>query len=805
MVKSTKDIGLTASYPDVTVSFEEKSSPEYGLKWGRAIENDWWGKESRFYQDRFDELESNRAYAAGLNSTDNFKQSINETGDTSILALDYDNMTVAPRFVKVMIDHIMDLPEVRTVESIDSISVTEKEEYKRKLIGKLYNRELILEAREEFGEEFDEMEFIPDSMEDAEMHMEMTYKQSLEIVVEQVISLIFSINNYDNETKRRLIHSIIVDGFGVVKTTADRDRGITVENVDGKFFITSPSDHPDFNDQFYAAEIKKMSIYELKRLSNNEIPETEWKSISQKYTGAGVTYYGHSTETRTDFSSFIGKSVHDYDKAFVDVMHFRVKLPCKEVYKKKSIDFGVGKSFRKKGENYELPKYGKGKVVEDEFETVFEGYYILKSASICFGWGQSSNIAVDSQNFKAASLGYDVYMPDNIKGTNRSYIAAMKTPLNQMYLAHLKIQQMVSQAKPTGYKIDISAIDQIDMGHGNSMGYLDTIDIYDATGRLYYRSRNTDGEWNNPDPISALPNAIQNLPELMNVYNFYFEQLMNVTGLTPNMLGQIGNRQATATVESSIESSASAISDVAHAYASITRRVASNVVSMFMDIPKGHKIYNYYADAIGRSAMAVIESLGNRSLRSFGITIHIETDKQKRLLLEQNISLSLERMELRLEDAMAVRNVADKNVKLAEKYLVLRRKKYQKEKMQEMQAAQEMQSQSNQQAVAAATQAKQQEMMMELEIFKQREAIRLQGLQQEKMMDAQINSQQSTQDFYEELQLKGMDDEAKNKKDARQDYMSMAKIDYSDQKQKENIVLRSKLGGKQNESVPKPK
>ena len=200
--------------------------------------------------------------------------------------------------------------------------------------------------------------------------------------------------------------------------------------------------------------------------------------------------------------------------------------------------------------------------------------------------------------------------------------------------------------------------------------------------------------------------------------------------------------------------------------------------------------------------MAVLDSMDDMSIRRFGITIHIETDKEKRAFLERDIERSIQTQELRLEDAIRVRNIADQDVKLAEQYLILRREKYQKEKMQEMQAAQEMQSQSNAQAAQVKMQADQQLMAMELQMFQQKEAIRLQGLQMEKMIQAGIDSKMSTQEFYQDLQLKQMDEQGKASQVANQNQMAFAKIDFQDQKQKENIVLRDQMGSKQNDSKP---
>jgi len=97
-------------------------------------------------------------------------------------------------------------------------------------------------------------------------------------------------------------------------------------------------------------------------------------------------------------------------------------------------------------------------------------------------------------------------------------------------------------------------------------------------------------------------------------------------------------------------------------------------------------------------------------------------------LLEQNIQQSLAQKELRLEDAIMIRNV--KNVKLANQMLVLRRKKYMKEQ-QEMAAQQsQMNAEAQQQAAQIAAQ-----------IAAQAEQVKVEGEMQVKQLEFQLKEQ----------------------------------------------------------------
>ena len=78
-------------------------------------------------------------------------------------------------------------------------------------------------------------------------------------------------------------------------------------------------------------------------------------------------------------------------------------------------------------------------------------------------------------------------------------------------------------------------------------------------------------------------------------------------------------------------------------------------------------------------------------------------DEEEKAMLEQNIQQSLAQKELRLEDAIMIRNIG--NIKLANQLLILRRKKYAQEQSEKAQREMMLNSQVQQESAIAASQA----------------------------------------------------------------------------------------------------
>ena len=132
------------------------------------------------------------------------------------------------------------------------------------ILDDMRSKELDAFVKNSFGITLNENdpEKLPDSEEELGLHMQLNYKQAVELAEEQALSVLFEGNNYEL-TKKRFYYDLTVLGIGAVKTDFNTSEGVTVKYVDPANLVYSYTDSPYFEDIYYAGEVKSIPVNEL--------------------------------------------------------------------------------------------------------------------------------------------------------------------------------------------------------------------------------------------------------------------------------------------------------------------------------------------------------------------------------------------------------------------------------------------------------------------------------------------------------------------------------------------------------------
>ena len=324
-------------FPSQVASDVEKIQVDYGLKVAKAIESEWFKRDSganRYYgnQTEFHKL---RLYARGEQSIQKYKDELSINGDLSYLNLDWKPVPIIPKFVDIVVNGISERVFDVKAYSQDPYGVSKRTQYMEAKIRDMEAKDLTDFAEQAFGVDLRETkkEELPDSIEELELHMQLSYKQSIEIAEEQAINTIMQGNNYDL-TRRRFNYDLTVLGIGAVKTNFSKSNGITIDYVDPANLVYSYTDSPYFEDIYYVGEVKSIPVNELKKqfpdLSTEELENIQ----KQGFQNSG--YYNRSiTETNQE------------DKNQVQVLYFNYKTHMNDVYKLKKTSNGGEKVIEK--------------------------------------------------------------------------------------------------------------------------------------------------------------------------------------------------------------------------------------------------------------------------------------------------------------------------------------------------------------------------------------------------------------------------------------------------------------------------
>ena len=261
-------------FPSQTLSDIEKASSKFGLNVAKAIEHEWFKRDSsgnRFYinQNSYHKL---RLYARGEQSVQKYKDELSINGDLSYLNLDWKPVPIIPKFVDIVVNGMANRTYDIKAYSQDPFGVEKRTQYMESILRDMQAKELDAYIQQEFGVNTQEsgLSDLPANQEELDLHMQLNYKEAIEIAEEQAITVTFEKNRYEL-TKKRFYYDLAVLGIAAVKTTYTNSEGIKIEYVDPTNLVYSYTESPYFDDVYYIGEIKTIPLNELKKQFKREL------------------------------------------------------------------------------------------------------------------------------------------------------------------------------------------------------------------------------------------------------------------------------------------------------------------------------------------------------------------------------------------------------------------------------------------------------------------------------------------------------------------------------------------------------
>jgi len=749
-----------AGFPDQFASDREKETYEYGLQIGQAIQYEWFRKDnnnSRFYN-QWGDFHRLRLYARGEQSVAKYKNEMAVDGDLSHLNLDWTPVPIIPKFVDVVVNGMNDRLFKVKAYAQDSISLQKKTRYQDMIQADMLSKDILTDIKNNLGvDAFDtNPEELPENDEELALYMELKYKPAIEIAEEEAINTILDQNKY-NETRKRIDYDIATLGIGIAKHMFLPGAGVKVEYVDPANVVYSYTEDPNFRDCFYWGEIKTVPITELLKIDTT-LTNEQLEEIS-KYSQSWYNYYNSS--------QFYNNSLFSRDSA--TLLYFNYKTTKKIVYKKKNLDNGNFKIIDKEdtfNPPQEMMDEGNFEKIEKTIDVWYDGVMVM-GTNIMLKWELSRNMVRPKSASQYAIPNYVAVAPRMYKGAIESLVKRMIPFADLIQVTHLKLQQVISKVVPDGVFIDADGINEVDLGNGNAYSPEDALRLYFQTGSVIGRSYTGDGEFNNARvPIQELnSNSGQaKISSLVGSYNHYLGMIRDVTGLNEARDGSMPDPNSLVGVQKlAALNSNTATRHILESSLYVTKTLSEAISYRVADILEYSDFKDEFILQIGKYNVSILEDIKELYIYDFGIFIEVAPDEEEKAQLEANIQMALSRDAIYLEDAIDIREI--RNLKLANQYLKLQRKKKEDTIQKNQQAQQEMQGkiqqQSQQAAAQNALQLTQAETQSKMQV-KQAEV----GFDIEKMkQEAQLKMELMQMEFNLQMQLKGVETEQMSQKD----------------------------------------
>tara|TARA_B100000497_G_scaffold48086_1_gene55602 strand:- start:2384 stop:4795 length:2412 start_codon:yes stop_codon:yes gene_type:complete len=680
-----------SSFPDQVVPDAEKATLDYGLAVGRAIEGEWFrnyrGANSPGYAVNFNQYHTLRLYARGEQSVQKYKDELAIDGDLSYLNLDWKPVPVVSKFVDIVVNGISERNYEINAFAQDPLCARQRTEYATGLLTDINAKQFLQSVEKTLqvnAYNSPDPDNAPQNKEELQVHLQMNFKQSVEVAEEEVINQVLEKNKFDL-TRRRLSYDLTVLGIGCVKTNWNKAEGVKVEYVDPATLVYSYTEDPNFEDIYYVGEVKSVSLGDLKMQFPN-ITDEELETI-QKYPG-NAEY----------LRNWNGRG----DDLTVQVMYFEYKTYSDQVFKIKRNEYGLEKALEKP-DTFNPLSTQYFERVSRTIETLYSGAKIL-GHPMMLKWNLAENMTRPMAETTKVNMNYQICAPRMYKGKIDSLVNRITGFADMIQLTHLKIQQVLSRVVPDGVFLDVDGLAEVDLGNGTNYNPREALNMYFQTGSIVGRSMTQDGDPNRGKiPIQELQSGSgsQKMSSLIQTYQYYLQMIRDVTGLNEA-------RDASAPAKDSLvglQKLAAANSNVAtrhilQAQMFLTLRACENISLRVADSLQFPLTRQSLMNSISTYNTETLAELANLNMHDFGIFLNLEPDEEEKEKLEENIQIALKSGQINLEDAIDIREV--RNIQLANQFLKFRRKKKAEADQKAQQANIQAQAQANQQTAEKA-------------------------------------------------------------------------------------------------------
>lgn len=685
-------------YIDPLASDIEKSSNEYGLKVAKEISAFWFDggmltSECK-YGKRRDWIRNMRKYSRGEQDLSHYKSLLTGEANENMTFhnLDWRPDKTAGKFVNIVANGIDDKYYRLNVIANDRISSEQKVKYRQELQDEMYNKELVRLAKEILGVDVGSTDYVPESQEDLEIHMETKYKPKQEIANEVLLQTVFDYNEWDDIVEG-YTKDLVESGLGVVECFTDKVNGVRLKLVDIENYVHSFVKTNNFSDKTYEGVVRCITVSELQ--SESGFSDKQMEEIIKMYASK------NGVSSLVSSSNF---SVANYLDLKIDVLDFTHKTNKRRAYKKKYNNKGgfkiVGKS-----SDYDIPKTSKSESISKTVNTWYEGTYIIGS-EIVYNYRESSNIINDSLGRARSRF---IARATNIyENRLHSFLSDIVPALDQLHITKLKLQHVIAEIKPQGAEIDIDMV--VNLTQGDKIDYKEIVRLFTSKG-IVFKKRISDefGNIKEGRAVEEIQNGIPgNLLHLLNVLQHQQETLREITGINPSRDGTQRHDMLVGLNEAQIIASNTITNHISEAAKKLKLDVAEVISLRISDIfrfkDRAPHLVKLYERAIGKLNVDVLEDMKNIHLYSFGFSMEMLPSSQELQNFEESMKISLSSGRITEDDMNEAREIAKKNPKLANQYLRIRRKK----KIEEDLAIQEQQSRiKSENDIASATAASQ--------------------------------------------------------------------------------------------------
>jgi hypothetical protein len=649
-----------------------------------------------------------KSYMLGEQDISQYKKKLNidiANGDKSWNNMDGRVIKIGPKFRRMTIASLVGNTWKVGIKAVDPSSKDEHDEYYARNAARL-------ELKKRFKEQGLDPSMISETddnfrdMDDLDLYMKYSYKSRMAIEAEEMLRLVMTNNKFSNIREQQIeyLHDYGLLGY---KEHFDVNGDIKIAGLDPSNVIVSICKEKDFSDAIYIGEVMDLTISDLRSMDlENEISDDEYEKIAQI---SGSSMGMSDLRDRFDVENY-----EDYRIQVLDIEFFSDKSIIIENGNNSQGNFRssrANKVRKREGQEYK----------EANYKVIYKGKWVV-GTTVFFDCGLQTDMKRAKNNLADTSLSYHLFAPelDNMEtySMGENYIPV----LDQIQLAWYKYQDVIASAKKKGILIELTSLENIPLGKGGTqLTPIQVIDFYNKTGSVVYRRVDDSGKTSNYKPIDELNNGLGDEASryFTEIYNC-IQLLRDISGYNELTDGSTPDaRTLNGVAKLASESTNKSIDFMKRADRRMIEGLSQGLMIRVQDAAKDGRLSSY-ARAIGKDSVKYLEMAPDVGLAELGLVIEEEPDEYQRERFSERINIAIQGNQINIADAMIVESMD--NLKHAQALLALKIERNIDKQQEIAMQNQEMNAKVQQEALAMAAKAKEQELTLKAKFDSELEA-----------------------------------------------------------------------------------
>lgn len=656
----------------------------------------------------------NRSYALAQQPTDIYKPmlGVDMTNDNTWMSVKWDIRALIPGYRDKVISKMLSQDYSIECTPVDILAKSEQDKYINEIKAKLAVRQLMLQTNPQMASHplITMQTGEPLDLEELQMRIQLGEQFNRAKDAELAIELGFYENDYRN-WRRSVLEDIFDYGVAAYREWLGDDNHAKFRRCDPENVIVSYSKDATFKDIVHAGELIDVSLIELALLTDKDGNKLFTEQELQEFAG---TIVGTSFGNPTSLGIANNYGIRNYDKFKCKVLDIEFYTYNESSYKSVvdengNIEFKKGDYFRKSG-----------KFTRKRIQYVYKCKWIVGTEK-CYDWGMcyDQKRSVDNTKKAKTKLSFGFCAANFYKMLCTPMMTRLIPFADDYQLTMLKIQNFKNRAVPSGWWIDLSALERVAMNKGGkNMTPFELLQMFYDTGVLLGRSE-TDGQPQSQNYKPVIPIENTAASELA----MFYQDLVSTITAVEKMIGYnditTGNPNPKTLVpgyEIANKSTNDSIAPMLFAEESLSTQLAADVLARMKQGLKKGAVNGFapYQGALSSNTLRFIELDKDTSLRDHGVELQKTTTEDERNWLLQLINIDIQNGLLDISDAILLINT--RNVKECMLLFAMKVKKAKEQQQQNQIQIQDQQAQGNLANQQAASQAAMQQFQMEAQL-----------------------------------------------------------------------------------------